>query len=350
MVNIGNAVNIARELDARALQILRGLPGVDAVVEPVADTAADAVLRLADRELPIAIKVRSRVNAATARQLVEGSVRAGGVSMLVVADETTADARVLLREHGIGLVDADGYAHVELPGVLIHTEGASGDRDGRKADRPARLSGKAGVVAQALLVEPERTWKVADLAGAAGVSSGLAHRVLARLEQEGVVDVEGAGPGRVRHVADAAALLDLWAEEQQDKTQHTRAYLLGQTSALVAERLCVGLDDAGIGYALTGPAAASMVAPFVTAVPVVDVWIAATADPDRVCVAVGAEPVSTGHNIVFRQARNDLPLVFRQCIDDRSVVNPFRLYLDLRANPQRGVEQAAHLRREVIGF
>lgn len=143
------------------------------------------------RELPLIVKVRSRVNAATARQLVDALTCPGGVSMLVIAEETTADARALLRENGIGVVDADGHAHIELPGVLIHTDGASVYRDDRSVDRPVRLSGKAGVVAQALLAEAERTWKVTDLAAAAEVSSSLAHRVLVRLEQQGVVDVEG---------------------------------------------------------------------------------------------------------------------------------------------------------------
>ncbi|CAN5909479.1 hypothetical protein BH23ACT10_BH23ACT10_20750 [soil metagenome] len=352
VVNMTYVVNIVGELEARVLRILRGLPGVNAVVEPVAvaDAGADAVVRLADRELPIVVKVRSRVNAATARQLVDASAWTDGVPVLVIAEETTADARATLREHGVGFVDADGHAHIELPGVLIHTDGASGNRDDRKVSRPMRLSGKAGVAAQALLAQPDRAWKVTDLADAADVSSGLAHRVLARLEQDGVVGVEGAGPSRVRHVVNAAALLELWAEEQQDKPRRTRAHLLGQTPSLVAEQLCAGLDDAGIDYALTGPAAASIVAPFVTAVPVVDVWVAATADPDRVCAAVDAEQVPTGHNILFNQARDDHPLVFRKRIDDRWIVNPFRLYLDLRANPQRGVEQAAHLRREAIGF
>jgi hypothetical protein len=129
-----------------------------------------------------------------------------------------------------------------------------------------------------------------------------------------------------------------------------RAYLLGQTPAIVAELLSVRLEDSGVDHALTGPAAGSMMAPFVTAVPVVDVWTTATADPDRVCAAVEAEQVSTGHNVVLWQDKGDHPLVFRQRVDDRWVVNPFRLYLDLRANPQCGVEQAAHLRREGIGF
>lgn len=341
---------MAGRFDADVLRLLRALPGVDAMFEATptpSDGRADAVVSVADRDLRIAVEQKGRVNAATARQLIGRAARHSGLPLLVIAGHTTAESRSMLREHGIGLVDATGYAHVELPGILIHL---AGEPDAPASERRVRLSGKAGVVAQALLTEPDRAWKVTDLAAIADASPALAHRVLSRLEEEGVVDVEGAGPGRVRHVAHAAALLDLWAEEQQDKPRRTRAYLLGQTPSHVAEQLCAGLDDAGVDYALTGPAAASMVAPLVTAVPVVGVWVTATADADRVCTAVGAEPVQAGHNIVLHQAKDDHPLVFRQRIDDRWVVNPFRLYLDLRANPQRGVEQAARLRREVIGF
>jgi hypothetical protein len=344
-------VKIAGDLDSLALRILRQLPGVEASAEslPGADQGVDAVVRLADRELPVAVNVRSRVNAAGARRLVDLARQQPDVPLLVVADQTTADARALLRQHGIGLVDANGHAHVELPGVLIHTEG-SGDRADRLSRRPVRLSGKAGVAAQALLLNPDRAWKVTELADVARVSPGLAHRVLDRLADEGILDVEGAGPGRVRHVASPGALLDLWAEEQQDRIVQTRAYVLAQTPVQVADRLCAGLEQAGIKYALTGPVAASILAPFVTAVPVVDIWTAATEDLDRVCAAVDAEQVPNGHNVVFRQETGDYPLRFRERADDRWLVNRFRLYVDLRANPQRGREQAAHLRQEVIGF
>lgn len=350
VVNMAKAVKIAGRFDADVLRLLRALPGVDAVFEATpapSDGRADAVVSVADRDLHIAVEHKSRVNAATARQLIDRAARRSGLPLLVIAGQTTAESRSMLREHGIGLVDATGYGHVELPGILIHL---AGEPDATTSERRVRLSGKAGVTAQALLAEPDRAWKVTDLAAVADASPALAHRVLSRLEQEGIVGVEGAGPARVRHVVDAAALLDLWAEEQADKPRRTRAYLLGQTPSQVAEQLCVGLDDAGIDHALTGPAAASLVAPFVTAVPVVDVWVAATADADRVCAAVDAEQVATGHNVVLRQGKDDHPLMFRRRIDDRWVVNPFRLYLDLRANPQRGVEQATHLRQEVIGF
>lgn len=90
------------------------------------------------------------------------------------------------------LLDGLGNAHIELPGLLVHVEG------GQPAEyaRPVRLSGKAGVVAQALLLHGGRRWQVQDLAGETRVSDGLVHRVLVRLEAENLVASEGAGNRR----------------------------------------------------------------------------------------------------------------------------------------------------------
>ncbi len=60
--------------------------------------------------------------------------------------------------------------------------------------------------------------------------------------------------------------------------------------------------------------------------------------------------METGHNLILANAEADVPLAFRIEQDGLSVVNPFRLYLDLRREPRRGREQAERLRKEVIGF
>lgn len=101
---------------------------------------------------------------------------------------------------------------------------------------------------------------------------------------------------------------------------------------------------------MTGAAAASLVAPFVTAVPVVQLWVPAKAAPDQVLHAAGGEPVTDGANVVLLQAKDDSPMAFREQSGDTWIANRFRLYLDLRGDPRRGKEQAAHLRQEVIGF
>lgn len=352
-VNIANLVKITGALKPETLRILRALPGVKVEVDRASGKRADAVLDAAGMTTPLILEVKRRVNAATARMTVEQSENprdnVRDFPVLVVATETTSEARRILREAGISVVDSAGNAHVELPGVVVHIEGRSIRRAKGRAT-PIRLSGKAGVVAQALLVDPERVWKVTNLAQTAHASVGLAHRVLERLEVEGVVRTQGAGPGRTRHVHNPAALLDLWAEEQPYRPLHTRAFLLAQTTRQVIDTLGARLKEAGIDHALTGAAGASLRAPFVTAVPVIEVWVTATEAPEWLCEATGAEAVEDGHNVMFLQTDGDHPLLFREQIEGRWVASPFRLYADLLHNTQRGREQADHLRTEVIGF
>lgn len=345
----GEIVNIEGRFEADALRVLREIPGLTVVAEPgKAGHRVDAILQFAGREAPIAVEFKARANAATARQLVHQFETLAATPLLLVAGETTVEARAILEEHGIGVIDSLGNAHLELPGLLFHLEGRRPQRRAGGPITPIRLRGKAGIAAQALLLQPDRAWKVQDLAQDAGVATGLAHRVLARLEDEGVVVAEGSGPQRVRRVTNRAALLDLWAEEQLERPQRTLGHLLAQTPQQLIQQLGINLGRAGIDYALTGAAAANLVAPFVTAIPVVEVWVAETAAPEALRAA--ADPVTEGQNVVFLQAKDDAPLAFREQRRDLWVANRFRLYADLRRDPRRGREQADHLREQVIRF
>jgi len=228
----------------------------------------------------------------------------------LIARETTAEARAILAEHGVGIIDGLGNAHLELPGLLFHLEGHRPQRRVAGPVPPARLRGKAGIAVQALLLQPDREWKVQDLAREAGVATGLAHRVLARLEEQGILAAEGKGPQRVRRITNPTALLDLWTEEQVERPRRTLGHLLPQTPQQLIQQLATNLGRVGIDYALTGAAAASLVAPFVTAVPVVEVWVVETAAAEELGAA--ADPVSEGQNVVFLQGKNDAPLAFRE--------------------------------------
>ena len=350
-VNKANLVKIdATNLEAEALYILRQVPGVTLVEgqHPRPDRAGHAILHFAGTRAPIAVEVRRRANAATAWQLVQDAEKHPDIALLLIAEETTGEAREILAQRGIGVVDGLGNAHIQLPGLLLHLEGGRQRRSGA-ADVPTRLTGKAGVAAQAILLGPDRRWHVKDLAVAAAISPGLAHRVLARLEREGVMAAEGAGPQRVRRLTNPTALLDLWAEEHRDRPQRTLGFLLGRPPQII-RNVSSGLDARGHAHAVTGAAAASLVAPFVTAIPIVHVWVAARIAPKDALDAAGAELVSDGENVVLLQAKDDCPLAFRETHDGTWVANRFRLYVDLRADPRRGREQAEHLRQEAIGF
>jgi hypothetical protein len=349
-------VKIEANLGAEALRILRDVPGVRAeAVRTGPDTRrGDAVLRLGSKTKPLSVEVKRQANAATAWQLVQQAEGVPDGTLLLVAGATTAEARDILERHGVAVVDGLGNAHVDLPGFFVHTEGTRPRGRGDGPSRPrlrARLAGKAGVAAQALLLEPDRAWKVQELAGEAHVSIGLAHRVLARLEAEHLVDADGVGPKRVRNVVDPTALLDLWTEENVDRAvRRKRAYRLARDPRELVDAVGAGFDAAGIVHAVTGAAAAGRIAPFVTAIPVTEIWVDAVVSPEDAAKAIEAEPAETGYNLVLVQADGNEPLAFRREVEGGWIVNPFRLFYDLRSDPRRGREQAETLRREVIGF
>ncbi len=351
VVNNKEMVNIRGAFEAEALGILRDVPGLTVVAEPPSlNRRVDAIVRSAGTQTPVAVEFKQRANAATAWQLVHQAEEHPEFPLLLVAGQTTAAARDILQKHGIAVVDGLGNAHIELPGLVYHLIGSRKPQMGATNKKPTRLRGKAGIVAQALLLHPDRDWQVGGLAHEAKTSAALAHRVLTRLELEEIVVAEGAGPKRIRRLANPTALIDLWAEENADRTIRTPAYLLEQAPQRLIKQLGERLARGHIEYALTGAAAGRLVAPFITAVPVVEVWVADTAAAGELYDVTGARPVDEGQNVVFIQARHDAPLAFREQVEDLWVVNRFRLYVDLRSDPRRGREQADHLRSEVIGF
>ena len=342
-------VKIEGPLEAEAVRLLRGVEGVEVVDREARPRAADVRVRFAGRAEPVTVEVKRYLNAAGAWQLVRRA-EAPGYHLVVLTDEITEEARGVLEGHRVGVFDGAGNAHLELPGLLLHIEGRRRPKEARHP-RATRLRGKAGVVAQALLLDRGRPWKVHDLAERAKVSDGLAHRVLARLESEAIVGAEGAGPNRVRRIVEARALLDLWAEENTDRSvERTTAYRLARTPEELVGAIGERLGQVGIEYAITRAAAAMTLAPFVTSVSAVDLWVAAGISPRRLLDALEAERVDTGANLVIAQTPGDAPLAFREERQGVWMVNPMRLYYDLRSDPRRGREQADRVREEVIGL
>ena len=304
------------------------------------------MVRYAGTETPVAVECKARVSSAGAHHIVYQAQRLE-MPLVVVAAEITGKARDILSRAGIGSVDGLGNIRLELPGLLLRVAGT-----GRveRSPTPTRLSGKSGLVAQAMLLDLRRSWHVSELSEHSGVSAGLAHRVLRRLEGEDVVESRGAGPRKTRRLTNPAALLDLWAEEQHDRPSRRPAFMLAQTFDRLVNSLCTELERGLVDHALTGPAAVARIAPFVTNVTVAEVWLGSTTDPSDICARLGATPVETGPNVVFLQASDDGPLAFRSRATGAWTVNIFRLYVDLLREPRRGQEQADHLRQEAIGF
>lgn len=354
MVKNVQLVKIEGPLAPDAARLLREVDGIEVVASSPRFPRGDAMLRFAGSTRPLNIEVKKHLNAATAWQIIRWTEEESAASdkyLLVAANQATAGARDILQRHGIGVIVGDGNAHLELPGLLLHIETRRCSSGATQPQRAVRFSGKAGLVAQAMLLAPDRAWQIHHLAAKANVSDGLVHRVLTRMEVEGLVTTDGAGPARVRRLINPTALLDLWAEENVDRSVvRTMTYRLARTPEELVRQVVERLGKAQIPYGLTGAAAAMTLAPFVTSVPTVEAWIDAGLSASEVAEVLDAEVVDTGANVVLSQTPGEEPLAFRQEHKGAWLVNSMRLYYDLQQSPRRGREQADHLRQEVIGF
>ena len=345
MVNKAVVVTVGGGVSSDAIRVLRAVDELDVVLNP--QLAPDGGALVGHKNaVPVALLHRTRVNSATAHQIVHDT--AEGTPTLVTATEMTARARDLLAGAGVGTVDAQGNVCLGLPGLVMRV---ATNRKPARRPRPTRLRGQAGVVAQALLLEPGRDWHVIHLAEVCGVSPALVSRVLARLDREQVLESRGAGPHKTRRVTNRTALLDLWDEEQAPPETSQWAFMLAQTSAGLIAQLADGLAAGGVEHALTGAAAAADVAPFLSNTLVAQVWIAHGADPVTVCTQISARPVDSGPNVVLLQERGDAPLAFREARSGGGYrANVLRVYADLAHDSRRGTEQRDHLRSQAIGY
>ena len=357
-VSVKNATSVKNEgLAAWAVTLLRALPGAPVVGEALPGSSDDGSLRFSDAGLVLRVEQKAHVDPVVAHS-IEAREMGRPEPLLVVARTTTSVARDILESHGIGYVDAAGNAAIDLPGLHVRTGSLvrSGSFTasaeivaGPPSSSLPRLAGKASLIAQALILEPERAWTLDAMAERAGVSTALAHRVFSRLERVTVLAPEGRGPRKTRRVASPGALLDLWAEEAvEPKERRTPAYALmrGDGARAISSRLA----ERDLLHAVTGVAAAARRVAFLTSVLVTEVRVLAARTPAEVADAADARLVEEGANLVFVQGPDDAELRFRREDDGVWVAAETRVYLDALRAPRRGAEQAREYRSQVFGF
>lgn len=267
---------------------------------------------------------------------------------VVVAERLGATVRKELEDAGCAYIDGTGYVHIDVPGLLLHIE-APPNRIQATGTSPTGL-GVVGVrVVQAMLGEPLRDWSVADLARAAASSTGEVHRVLTRLEADRMVIVSGRGPARRRHIANPHDLLDWLALVPSARRLRERlpAYIYAPDVDRVVTRLAAVAMDAGMQYAVTGAAGASVLGVHVaTAVPHImvrvdpEVHLAAAAD------MLGAEAVEEGANVMLVRDLGKLGIHGSIRNGPVSLAPAVRIWLDMLGEP-RGAD-AASLFREAL--
>ncbi len=264
---------------------------------------------------------------------------------VAVARRMSPGAREALSVAGVGWVDETGAAEIVLESLIV-------SKSGHQIKKPQRLphwTPAVLAVAEALLCDGRPT--VSAMQEVTKLSAGSVTNALRTLMDLGLISaVAYRGRNSARRIDDKDRLLDAYATAAAAMMPEP-ALTVGVTWREPTEILAeVGQrwDNAGITWAATGIAAASVLAPYLTTVNSGDVYVGRRTVAELEAIAAIAElkPINDG-----RLTLRPFPTVTARLL---SVVKnglsfaPWpRVYADLRISGVRGEEAAEHL-REVI--
>jgi hypothetical protein len=261
-----------------------------------------------------------------------------------VADYVSPQSAALLKRSGLGYLDLSGNCYLSFDHVLIEKDGKP---NLRPSTRPLRslFAPRATRVTRVLLVDAQHAWRLEELAKSADVSLGHAHNVVKRLEDLSWVERDEQQRFRLSRPGD---LLEGWREAYTHRRNRLEACFSAErmTRKLVAEvaRAC---HAEGRRYAFTLHSGAALVAPSVR-FPAIHCYL--EGDPAPIVRSLGLRPAEGEGNVNLLEPYDEGVFYAPITKGGLPVVCLPQLYVDLYHYERRGREQAAHLRREAMGY
>lgn len=257
---------------------------------------------------------------------------------LLVAPRISSRTRQLLNDAGISWLEPDGDCRIAIGGLFVERLTRSPRRrepagkDGRFVADP--FSGGALRIVRWLLIDPDRSWALTEMAERAGLTPGFVSRTFKTLARDAfVVRTRGA-----TRLTDRDGLLDAWARAPApaDSAFERVATVDGPEALLRTIRA----SAAPRPYAVTAEAAADRIVPFAR-FSRVEIYVK---DPDAWDRALGLTPVPRGGNLVLIEPAD--PGVFDGSFEQEGLLLTSRpqLYVDLVRRGGAAGEAASFLR------
>jgi len=255
--------------------------------------------------------------------------------------------REIFKEEGVGYIDLAGNCFLQFEDIYIEKIVDKNPFPSRGRP-PSFFTPISSRIVRALLVEPDRQWKVSELAQAIQVSLGQTSNVTRRLLGEEYV--ARSQKGRLRLIQ-PGKLLDAW-QEQYSLSKNTQMiyYSFERNTEQLTARVASTALERQWRYAITSFAAASLIAPFVRGIGMVTWYVDDTASIEQWVKALDLRPAESGANIMILVPYDKGVFYQTQTVNGIVLVSSVQLYLDLFNDPARGREQAEFLRKEKLGF
>ena len=261
-----------------------------------------------------------------------------------VAPFVSPTSAEICKEAGVGFADLAGNCRLSFGRVYIEKSAAGNPFRQRRVQR-SLFSAKSGRVLRLLLAEPQRVWRVVQIAERAKVSVGQVSNLRQRLldEEWAVVEKEGLRLSKPRD------LLEAWRQAYRlEPARSESGYTLLHGEAL-DKAVRTALAEAGKGEhaVLASYSAGRWLAPFAR---VASLYL--YADPQgEIALRKQLKLESSGKGANVSLVRPKDEGVFLDRIDAGQgmwCTSPIQTYLDLAVSGERGAEAAEHLFNERI--
>ncbi len=288
-------------------------------------------------------------------------LQGNSVPDVIVGRHVSPGARELAASQNVGWIEESGAAEfVTGSGLVVRTEprvvqaSASLNAQLRLRANGTAIEGKWSpamlATAEALLLNTRAT--VEAVKEVAGLSTGATVRALRELTDRGLLSATATrGRNSERHLHDFDAFLDMY-----QRAAHLHRVRLATSFTHVLWRDPVDhiitmskvWDSAGIRWAATGALAAQSVAPYLTDVQTVEIYVSDATTPielDNIAAMIGGEPSSArAARLVLRPFPTTTSKRHIGHHGNLAVVPIPRLYADLFEVGVRGGEAAEHLK------
>lgn len=260
-----------------------------------------------------------------------------------------------LEKHAANWADEAGQARIVLsPGLLVVREVMRSVEE--VTPQTVRWSPSATEIAEFVLHKQIGRLHTGSLADQTGWSAAQVSKVLKMFDSLGWTERRGGKSGRAtrRDVIAPGPLLDSWASHVGNQQRRRRLGHVATPDLLrfAHTRLENRLRGKGSKWALTTWAALEMTTPFVTAVPILHIYVSRESfatDVDEVMREAGIREVEEGARVEFWEADFRI-LVQEGELSGIPVISRPRLYADLLALGGRAAEAAVHYREAALGI
>jgi hypothetical protein len=268
---------------------------------------------------------------------------------VVFARRFSQGAMAKLADRRIGWVDEAGQANIIIrSGLVIVREPLLPETSEGDTDHWTQTMLSA---AEAILAGTPPTVEAVE--AVTGMSRGAAANAMARFEQRGRLIRPGPKRGRgvARQIVDVDAFIDDYAQAAKGFRAQQKSMRLHRLMAdpvhVVTMDIGPNLNAVGATWAVTGAAASTLLAPYLTDVTVLEIYVDAAHFNKSLAGVLDARDVPRGHLIEVWELPTPISAK-GPWIDGVQLALPARVYADLVAAGGR-YEEAAHHLREVRG-